>query len=202
MAGISLNMPCTGYRTFTFSKLRLTDYTLDENLPAILAPISSTQPHYYTSQPSANLGSLDCLPIELFQITLSLLDLRTLMEFRRVNQRSLQLVAALPQYKVIISYVLDALRGVLSIGIGQWITCNDLFTTLCTAECKKCGDFGGYLFLLTCTRVCFLRNDNYLPLRYSHARRKFGFNRQTITHLPQMRSLPGTYTPQKKKSPL
>jgi len=180
MAGISLNMPCTDYRTFTFSKLRLTDYTLDENLPAIPAPISTTQPHYYTSQPSANLGSFDSLPIELFQITLSLLDLRTLMEFRRVNQRSLQLVAALPQYKVIISYALDALRVVLSIGIGQWITCNDLLTALCTAECKECGDFGGYLFLLTCTRVCFLcftRNENYLPLRYSHARRKFGLNR-------------------------
>ena len=149
-------MPCTDYRTFTVSKLRLTDYTLDENLPAIPASTSTTQPHYYASEPSANLGDLDSLPIELLQTTLSLLDLRTLMEFRRVNQRSLQLVAALPQYKVISSYGLNALRGALSIGIGQWITCNDLFTALCTAECKECGDFGGYLFLLTCTRVCFL----------------------------------------------
>lgn len=187
MSGTSLGIPYPDYLALTVPELRITDYTLDENLPAIPAPTStSTQPYYYTSHPSADLGSLDSLPIELLQIILPLLDLRTLIEFRRVNQRSLQLVAALPQYKVINSHALNgALRGALRIGMGQWITCNDLFTALCTAECKECGDYAGYLFLLTCTRVCFLcftRHQNYLPLRYSHAREKFGLARQNLSH--------------------
>jgi hypothetical protein len=179
----------------TYPHLRINDFTLDENL--------QTPPHYHIStSPEIGLGSLDILPLELFQRILSQLDLRTLTDFRRINKLALQFVASIPQYKAISTHANDALRGVLSIETGLWITCETLYAILCTPQCEQCGDFGGYLYILTCKRVCFLcftQEQTYLPLRYSHAIQKFGLNRQILDTLPQMRSIPGTYSPNQKK---
>lgn len=196
MANTLSNMTSAEYQTFAAVNLRLADYTLDENLPAMPGP--STTQSCYTSRPSVNLGSLDKLPVELLQYIISLLDLSTLMDFRCVNRRSLQLVASLSQYEMITSHAIKVLQGALAIGFGKWITCEDLFTELCTAACRECGDFGGYLYLLTCTRVCYLcftRNEKYLPLRHRHARMKFGLSLKTVSQLPRMRSLPGRFPP-------
>jgi hypothetical protein len=112
------------------------------------------------------------------------------------------LVESFPQYKAIRKHAYNALRGTMYIETGWWITCGMVYEKLCTAECEECGDFGGYLYILTCKRVCFLClsvDKQYLPLRYSHAIRKFGLNRPILRTLPRMRSIPGTYSPNQKK---
>jgi ribosomal protein S14 len=112
------------------------------------------------------------------------------------------LVESFPQYKAIRKHAYNALRGTMYIETGRWITCGMVYEKLCTAECEECGDFGGYLYILTCKRVCFLClsvDKQYLPLRYSHAIRKFGLNRPILRTLPRMRSIPGTYSPNQKK---
>jgi hypothetical protein len=113
------------------------DFTLDENLamPTLLKRQMNTVP-------KTNLGSLDMLPVELIQPILAQLDLRTLEDFRRVNQRALQLVSSVPEYKAIETYALGALRGILSTGRGRWTTCETLYKKLCTAACEYCGAFG------------------------------------------------------------
>ncbi|KAF2136590.1 uncharacterized protein K452DRAFT_237240, partial [Aplosporella prunicola CBS 121167] len=83
------------------------------------------------------------------------LDLRTLTDFRCVNQRAMQVVDSIFPYNAIIKHVRNALRGILSIETGRWITCEALFETLCTPQCESCGAFGGYLYLITCKRVCY-----------------------------------------------
>ena len=183
------------FSDLTYPRLRIKDFTLDENLP--------TPPDYYIyTSPEVGLGSLGILPLELLQRILSQLDLRTLTDIRRVNHLALQFVASIPQYKAINTHASDALRGILSIETGRWITCETLYTMLCTRECEQCGDFGGYLYILTCKRVCFLcftSEQTYLPLRYIHAIQKFGLNHQILDTLPQMRSIPGIYSPNQKK---
>lgn len=184
------------FRDFTYKSVPIKDYSLDENLP--------TQPNCYvcTSSPKVGLGSLDTLPLEILHNILPQLDLLTLTDFRRVNQRALQLVASLPQFKAINSHARDALRGILSIETGRWITCEDLYATLCTAQCERCGDFGAYLYILTCKRVCFLcftQAEAYLPLRFIHATQKFGLDRSILNTLPRMRSIPGKYANNPKK---
>jgi hypothetical protein len=179
----------------TYTRRRINDFTLDENLPT---------PHYchISRSPEVGLGSLDILPLELLQRILSQLDLCTLTDFRRVNQLALQSVASIPEYKAINTHANNALRGILSIKTARWITCETLYAILCTSECEQCGDFGGYLYIITCKRVCFLcftQEQTYLPLRYSHAIQKFGLNRPILDTLPQMRTIPGTYSSNQKK---
>ena len=130
------------------------------------------------------------------------LDLRTLTDFRHINRRAVWLVESIPQYKAIRKHAHNALHGIICIETGRWITCEMLYEKLCTAECEQCGDFGGYLYILTCNRICFLclsEDKRYLPLRYLHATRKFGLNRLILRSLPTMKSVPGIYSSNKKK---
>ena len=148
----------------TYPCPRLRDFTLDDRLPALGCPPDNG---YIRKPPRVDLGALDILPLELLQGLLSQLDLCTLTQFRRVNRRAIEVVASIPQYKAVTTHARNVLLGMLSIQTGQHISCETVYKTLCTAECEQCGDSGGYLYLLTCERVCFLclSNDKrYLPL--------------------------------------
>lgn len=184
----------------TYPCPRLTDFTLDDNLrPSESSPGNG----HIHKLPNVDLSTLDVLPLELLQGVLSQLDLCTLMGFRRVNRRAIEVVESIPQYKAVTTHARNVLRGIFSIGTGQLISSETVYEKLCTAECGECGDFGGYFYILTCERVCFLcfsDNKKYLPLRYGHAIRKFGVNREVLNTLPCMRSIPGTYSPNEKKS--
>ena len=183
----------------TYTHIRLRDFTLDDNLPDL-----QCQPYndHIPDPHKAYLGPLDTLPLELLCEILQQLDLCTLKDFRHVNRRAMWLVESFPQYKAIRKHAYNALRGIIYIEANRWITCEMLYEKLCTAECEECGDFGGYLYILTCKRVCFLclsEDKRYLPLRYRHAIRKFGLNRPILGTLPSMKSIPGTYSPNQKK---
>jgi hypothetical protein len=183
----------------TYPHPNIRDFTLDDILSASGFP-PENGPAFKLSK--TNLGTVDVFPLEFLQMVLSQLDLRTLTDFRRVNQLAMEIVDSLLQYKAITTYAPNALRGILSIETGRWISCDTLYEKLCTAECEQCGDFGGYLYILTCRRVCFLclSNDSkYLPLSHSEAIRKFGLDRSILNTLPQMRSIPGTYSPNEQK---
>lgn len=183
----------------TYPRPRIKNFTLDDNLPASGFPPDD---RYIREPPKVDLGALDVPPLELLQAVLTQLDLRSLTEFRRVNRRAVEVVDSITQYQAIAKQARNVLRGILTIGIAQWITCETVYEKLCTAECEQCGDFGGYLYILTCKRVCFLclsEAETYLPLRRSHAIRKFGLDRQILNTLPCMRSIPGTYSPNGKK---
>lgn len=183
----------------TYPLPRIKDFTLDDNLPAIGLPSGNG---HIRKPPKFDLGTLDVLPLELLQGILSQIDLYTLTGFRCVNRRAIDVVESIHQYKAVTTHARNVIRGILSIKTGQWISCETIYEKLCTAECEECGDFGGYLYILTCKRVCllcFTEEKKYLPLRHSHALRKFGINRQILNTLPSMRSIPGTYSPNKKK---
>lgn len=186
-------------------RLRLNDHTLEEKLasPPTQAENGGRQPHPRRAPSVMNLGSLDALPLELLQIILSQLDIRTLTDFQFVNRRAAELAGSLPKYSAINRYFPIAIRAILSIHTGRWITCETLYTKLCTAECEECGDFGGYLYLLTCKRVCFIclaHQQAYMPLSPIYASRKFGLDRQLVNSLPLMKVLPGIYAPNAKKT--
>ncbi len=147
------------------------DYTLDDNIRAVSClPENSI---FYNS-PHVGLGALDALPLELLQGMLLKLDIRTLADFRGVNRQAREVTNSISEYASLITHIPHALGSILSIDAGRWITCESLYDKFCTAECEQCGDFGGYLYILTCKRVCFLclsEDKTYLPLRLSHANR-------------------------------
>ena len=173
----------------TYPNVRL--HTLDDKLSSF--PSQPKRDHFRLP-PRTNAGTLDTLPVEVLEDVLSQLDLRTLMDFRRVNKRATDLIDFLTPYKAITTHASNAIRGAFRIGTAKWITCRTLYEKLCTRGCEQCGDYGGYLYLLTCKRVCFIclsEDKLYLPLQRRHASRRFGLDRQTIETLPRMIVTPG-----------
>ena len=144
----------------------------------------------------AGLGLLDRLPLELKQQVLLHLDINTLTDFRHVNKRALQLVTSFPQFKVVLENARTTLHAIVATGVGRFINCQTLYEEFCTEECENCGGPGGYLYLLTCTRVCyecFTHERRYSPILYGDAIRMFGVSRRILAGLPKVLSIPGRY---------
>ncbi|PGG98979.1 hypothetical protein AJ80_09434 [Polytolypa hystricis UAMH7299] len=182
---------------FTYIFLESRDHTLDDN--ETLCPLDNGQ---QPRSPSSRLGALERLPLEIMSMILIQLEIRSLTDFRRVSQRAKQAVDSIPQYKKIILHAPASIRGTLSIGTGNLFSCQKLYETLCTGECESCGDFGGYLYLITCRRVCFLcftEKPEYLPLLQTDATQKFRLRHGDTANLPSMRSVPSRYSPRKIK---
>ncbi|KZM18262.1 ATP binding [Ascochyta rabiei] len=190
------------YHGLAYSTLRINDHTLDEHLASPSSAFPSPRARPRASQ---GLGALDSLPLELFNETLLHLDIRTLFDLRNVNHRASELVDALPQFKAVVAHAPNTIRGILQIGTGRWTTVETLYNKLCVPECEHCGDFGGYLYLITSRRVCFLcltRLRQYLPLRIRAAKREFRLSKTLVQQLPLMQVVPGKYSPNEKFTPV
>lgn len=188
------------FRDDAYARLNLNDHTLSENLPSLRPEPENDRPH---NPPATGIGVLDTLPAELLNMILTEIDLQTLVSFRRVNRRAAEVVDHVSSYKAIATNAPHALRGILSIQTGRWITCRTLYEKLCLARCETCADFGGYLYLITCKRVCFLclsENRVYLPVTPRKACREFGLSNDMVKTLPWMRVVPGIYSPNEKKA--
>ena len=113
----------------------------------------------------------------------------------------MQVVDSILEYRKIIRHSPDSIRGILSVGLGSHITVLTLLNTLHESRCECCGDFAGYIYLLTCKRVCYLcieEKYEYYPLLISEAKRKFGLSGSQVASLPTIRSIPGTYSEREK----
>lgn len=148
--------------------------------------------------PRYGLGALDRLPLEIIHLALIRLDMQSLTDFRRVNKRARLITDSIPQYKRILVHAPASIRGSLNIETARFFSCLDLYEKLSTAECDSCGDFGGYLYLVTCRRVCFLcftEKTDYLPVLRKDAIRKFGLRSEHLASIPCIKSFPGRYSP-------
>ena len=139
-----------------------------------------------------NLGRLELLPLEHFTAILSDTDLYTLHRLRRVNKRFSQVVASLPQYQALARHASNALYAILGLKTSKWITCRNLYSALINPECEECSAFGGYLYLITCRRLCmrcFNPRDGRvpIPLVNKDAKRNFGLTSKALSAVPHMR---------------
>jgi hypothetical protein len=175
------------WRELSYRQLNLDDHTLDKNLPEYATP-------FHRKPAERNAGVLDTLSLELLQLILAQLDLRSVLNVRYVNRRCADLVDSLPELRTIARYGQNALRGSLAINTTVTISVEKLHQQLFNKSCENCGDFAPYLYLITCARVCFLclsNADQYCPLGVDLIKRKYGLNYNIIQSLPQMRCLPG-----------
>ncbi|PYI03077.1 hypothetical protein BO78DRAFT_400088 [Aspergillus sclerotiicarbonarius CBS 121057] len=179
----------------TYIFLNISDNTLDD---IDRSSHLDNQLNLNSQPPRYGLGTLEKLPLEIIHLGLIQLDIQSLTDFQRVNKRARLITTSIPQYKPILIHAPALLRGILNIQTARYFTCQDLYNTLSTAECDTCGDFGGYLYLITCRRVCFLcftEQTDYLPLLRQDIIRKFGLDSKHIASLPRMKSFPGCYSP-------
>ncbi|CAF9924291.1 hypothetical protein IMSHALPRED_006141 [Imshaugia aleurites] len=167
--------------------------TLNDNLP-LLDRWQKETPR--TGPPTVGLGTLDQLPIEILTYIISWLDISAIDQFKAMNRRSLEAVNAHPQFRIINQQAHDALRGLRAIKTAHMITVQTVFEKLCTRQCSECGDYGGYIYLVTFDRVCcrcFTRKDRYLPLREIDTIKEFGISLEKLRTLPRFLGYPGHY---------
>jgi hypothetical protein len=185
-----LDLPAT-VENFAYYRLSLVNHTFDSN--SRLCPLDNGR---HSSLVKVGLGNLDKLPPEILAMVLGQLDIQTLTKFRRVNRRAMQAVDLIRVYQQIVTRFPTALRAILSISTGATYSCQDLYHELQTPECRSCGRFGAFLYLLTCRRVCascFAGESLYIPFQASDL--PLAPCAHDLATLPSMRTIPGHYIP-------
>ncbi|EXK33786.1 hypothetical protein FOMG_11024 [Fusarium oxysporum f. sp. melonis 26406] len=143
------------------------------------------------------LGSLDRLPLELLRDTLVRLDAHSLFKFRQTNLRSRQAVDSLKQYQLIVLHGLNLFCALLRTRLAVDISLLDFYNALCLKSCGLCGEFGGFISLLTWNRCCFkcLKEAPETQVQtLSAARKEFRLTRVELDHLRSFKTLPGIYS--------
>lgn len=128
----------TSESTYVF--LDIQDNTLDDYAKF---HASDEQRHSKLDTPCYGLGAIDRHPLEIICMTLLLLDIQSLTDFRRVNKRSKLITDSHPQYKLIRVHAPLSVLGSLNIGTARFFSCGDFYDRITAAECESCGDFGG-----------------------------------------------------------
>ena len=146
---------------------------------------------------NAGLGFLDRLPLEVLIDTLYHLDMHSLFKFRQVNLRSRQVVDSLNQYQRIVSHGLNLFCALLRTRVAIEISLLDFYNVLCTKKCTLCGEFGGFVFLLTWMRCCFkcLQDSPETQVwTLGSVRKHLNMTRAEMSQLKSFKSLPGIYS--------
>ncbi|SCV35957.1 uncharacterized protein FFB14_05823 [Fusarium fujikuroi] len=145
---------------------------------------------------SAGLGSLDRLPLELLHDTLLRLDVYSLFKFRQTNRRSREAVDSLKQYQMIVLHGLNLFCALLRTRLAVGISLLDFYNALCLKSCSLCGEFGGFMSLLTWKRCCFkcLKEAPETQVQtLSAARKEFHLTKVELSQLKSFKILSGIF---------
>ncbi|KAG8668428.1 hypothetical protein FPOAC1_007807 [Fusarium poae] len=176
-------------RPYFSSVIWFTPSEHDDVRPWIATPFQRTS--------NAGLGSLDQLPTELLHDILFRLDLYSLLKLRQTNLRSRQTIDSLKKYQVLVSHGLNLFCALLRTRIALQVSLSDFYDALCTKVCSLCGEFGGFMSLLTWKRCCFdcLRDAPEIRVRtLASVRKQFRINKAELAQMNSFKTLPGEYT--------
>jgi len=147
--------------------------------------------------PRTGLGSLGQLPSELLQDVLLHLDMRSLFKFRQAGLRSRQSVDSLFQYQRVVSHGLNLFLALLRTRVALDVSLFDFYQVLCTKACILCGEFGGFMSLLTWSRICFdclQRAPETEVQTMAAARKRFRLTKMELKQLRSFKTIPGKYS--------
>lgn len=167
-----------------------------------------------SSADPSGLGRLNILPLDILSMIFPLLDIQSLFTCRRLSRRAMYIIDSLSEYRDIIHFVPNAIRGALSIESGSYITCRTLHKSIFDSKCvgevldylggtdeERCDNPAQFVCVLTGRRWCLShmsvlrREDRHLPLLLDEAEHIFGLPAQEMSDIPSFRSLPGQYSP-------
>ncbi|KAI8944029.1 hypothetical protein F4801DRAFT_281668 [Xylaria longipes] len=144
----------------------------------------------------SSLGPVGILPLELLFDVLEFLDFRSLMRLMRVSLQWKVAVEALPAYAALTKHAREELNTLGLTGIIKHHTTSALYGALLSQKCASCFEFGGFLFLPTCERICFaclMHNQAYWMLSVWQARECFSLTDEELCTLPVLQAIPGSY---------
>ncbi|GKU05061.1 cyclin f-box [Fusarium langsethiae] len=146
---------------------------------------------------NVGLGYFDQLPTELLDDILFRLDTQSLFRFRQINLRSRQTIDSLNKYQAIVSHGLNLFCALLRTRLAADVSLLDFYNALCTKGCSLCGDFGGFMSLLTWKRCCFkcLRDAPEMQVdTLDYVQKRFCLTETESARLRSFKTLPGIYT--------
>lgn len=158
--------------------------------PALLSTIRRESPH-------SSLGRLDKLPTELLFLTFNLLDLRSLSRVLRLSLKGKSMIEALPVYQQIMRHAPTLLTALSQTRLLSVHSSPLILQTLRSDRCASCFEFGGFIFLPTCERICFecLReNVAFWMITPTIAKQCFHLTDSQLKMVPIMYSIPGSYS--------
>lgn len=158
------------------------------------------------------LGALARLPPEILFVIFPQLDVQTLINCRRLSRRAMHVINGLPEYRDLRRFLPNALRGVLSIESGSYITCQTLHQAIFRRECENpwgggpsepvCRRTGEFICLFTGRRLCAAclvvfddRSRMSFPMLFSEVENLYGLEEEDLAGLPTFKNVPGYYTP-------
>lgn len=143
------------------------------------------------------LGSLDRLPLELLHDIMLRLDMHSLFKLRQTNLRSRQMVDSLKEYEVVVLHGLNLLCALLRTRLATGVSLFDVYYALCTKACALCGEFGGFISLVTWIRCCFKCLQGALETQvqsFAAVRKQFHLTKSESDQLRSFKTLPGIYS--------
>ncbi|KAF2450029.1 cyclin-like F-box [Karstenula rhodostoma CBS 690.94] len=148
-------------------------------------------------KPTASLGELDKLPLELIINICWQLDIESLFRFRQVNARGQQIVNTLHEYRVIIKYALNVFLALLRTRKTPSVTLEEFYSLLCTQECSVCGKYGNLVYLPTWVRCCSSCLHSNSPATNTTSlgsvKRLLSLSQDALQNFPRFKTLPGIY---------
>lgn len=173
---------------YSYQREDIKDNNLDDANLETRCPLDNGR---HSGTPEQTVGQLDLLPLEIVNEILLSMDLPTLTNFRCINRRAMQLVDSLPQYRMVFKHCPNVLRAILSTNANSY-DCRLLYNTLATTRCSSCSNFGSYLYLITCKRVChlcFRRRPDYVPVAAHGASKITGVSKTQLDRVPPRHQL-------------
>lgn len=145
---------------------------------------------------SSSLGQLDLLPAEILLEVLKLADFQSLSRLSRTSLRGKDVVEALRLYREVMRYYPKLLAALGKTHLLRHHSSSLVRQVLSEQKCASCLDFGGFLFLPTCERVCFeclSKNFAFHLAKVSFAKKWFALTSEQLRRIPIMQSIPGRY---------
>ena len=151
----------------------------------------------HKTSPSASLGNLDKLPVEIQDQVLGELDIGSLLRFRAVNQRAMELVNSMISFDRVAKHCPALLRMAIAFDTAKFYTIKQLYKKICQKKCDYCGKPTVYIDVVDCKRRCFIDRGvrcNALPdfTPYDESRNKVLFQPENdgvrLEPLPTARS--------------
>ncbi|KAI0099714.1 hypothetical protein GGR51DRAFT_389442 [Nemania sp. FL0031] len=144
-----------------------------------------------------SLGSLDALPMELVHYVLGFLEFQPLMELMCVSRQWKIVVETLPAYAALTKHAQVELVLMVMTDTLKYHSISTLHNAMLSQKCASCFEFGGFLFLPTCERICITclwHNQAYWMIAIRPARFWFSLTEEEVLALPVMKAVPDTYT--------
>ncbi|KAI8718032.1 F-box domain-containing protein [Fusarium sp. LHS14.1] len=146
--------------------------------------------------PMQPIGLLDTLPLEILLCIFEYLDFQSLLRFTQVCLRAKLTVESMPAYAEMRRHAGEALMALGETRLLRYHSAALLRQTLRSPYCVSCFDFGGFLFLPTCERVCFEcmhKNRGLHMMTLNMAKKCFDLTDKQLKSIPTLYSIPNTY---------